>query len=151
MFKRASRRVMLTKMNMTPMIDCVFLLNLFFMTVTELTRQDDIEAIMLPDIRQAQPDENPDPGRLVINITKEGKMIISGSVRSMQEVEDALLVESRLTRNAEGISDRTVLVKADGRTPFKHIRQLIALCVKQNIRIWRISFGIKPQELTGRR
>ncbi|HPD17610.1 MAG TPA: biopolymer transporter ExbD [Planctomycetota bacterium] len=148
MIRGASRRIMLTKLNMTPMIDCVFLLNLFFMTVTELTRQDDIEAILLPDIKQAIPDENPDPERLVINVLKDGTMIIGGNECSDQQVEDALLVESRLTRNAEGISDRTVLVKADERTPFKHIRRLMTMCVKRNIRIWRISFGVKPQEMT---
>ncbi len=149
MLRKASERVMLTKLNMTPMIDCVFLLNLFFMTVTELTRQDDIEAITLPDIKNAKADDNPDPKRLVINVMKDGRMIISGNVCSRAEVESALLVEARLTRNEEGISDRTVLVKADAETPFKHIREIMMMCVKRNIRIWRISFGIKPQQLTG--
>lgn len=139
---------MLTKLNMTPMIDCVFLLNLFFMTVTELTRQDDIEMLRLPDIKHSQPDENPDPERLVINILANGTYIISGRECSEEDVRSALLVEARLSRNQEGISDRTVLVKADERTPFKFIRKLIMLCVQRNIRIWRISFGIRPTQMT---
>ncbi len=146
MLKNASQRVMLTKLNMTPMIDCVFLLNLFFMTVTELTRQDDIEDVQLPDIGKAEPDENPDPERLVINVNKEGDFIISGSKRTDQEVTDALLIESRLTRTREGVSERTVLIKADERTPFKFIRKLMFLCVQRNIKIWRVSFGIKPAQ-----
>jgi len=129
---------------MTPMIDCVFLLNLFFMTVTELTRQDDIEAIKLPDIRYAKPDENPEPERLVINVLKEGKFIVSGNICDDDEIKRLLLREARLTRNQEGISERTVLVKADERVPFKHIKHLIMLCVQRNIKIYRISFGIKP-------
>ncbi|HUT36192.1 MAG TPA: biopolymer transporter ExbD [Planctomycetota bacterium] len=149
MLKNSSRRVMLTKLNMTPMIDCVFLLNLFFMTVTELTRQDEIEDLLLPDIRQAKADDNPDPERLVINIQKDGTMIISGRERTDDEVTDALLVESRMTRNQEGISERTVLVKADKRTAFRHIKKLMMMCVQRNIKIWRLSFGIQPEELTG--
>lgn len=149
MIKEPSRRIMLTKLNMTPMIDCVFLLNLFFMTVTELTRQDDIEALRLPDIRHSQPDENPDPERLVINILSDGTFIIGGNECSEEDVRSALLVEARLSRNSEGISDRTVLVKADERTPFRYIRRLMMLCVQRNIRIWRISFGIRPEQLGG--
>jgi len=149
MIKNARDRVMLTKLNMTPMIDCVFLLNLFFMVVTELTRQDDIEALKLPDIRYAQPDENPDPERLVVNILKDGTVIISGTAVSEIELEDILQIEGRKSRNQEGISERIVLVKADDRTPFKYIKKIMMLCVKKNIRMWRLSFGIKPKELTG--
>jgi biopolymer transport protein ExbD len=144
MIKNPSGRVLLTKLNMTPMIDCVFLLNLFFMTVTELTRQDDIEAVRLPDIKYAKPDENPEPERLVINVLKDGKFIVSGSVLTDEELKPLLLREARLTRNQEGISERTVLVKADERVAFKHIKRLIMLCVQRNIKIYRIAFGIKP-------
>ena len=149
MIKNAAGRVMLTKLNMTPMIDCVFLLNLFFMVVTELTRQDDIEALKLPDIRYAQPDDNPDPQRLVVNLLSDGTAIISGKRVNDIELEDALASESRQSRTQEGISERIVLVKADGRTPFKHIKKIMMLCVKKNIRMWRLSFGIKPKELPG--
>ena len=147
MIKNPSQRIMLTKLNMTPMIDCVFLLNLFFMTVTELTRQDDIEKLQLPDIKHSEADENPDPMRLVINILWNGTFYISGKECSEDDVTSALLVESRLSRNPEGISDRTILVKADERTPFKFIRKLMMLCVQRNIRIWRLSFGIRPVEM----
>jgi biopolymer transport protein ExbD len=149
MLKNASGRVMLTKLNMTPMIDCVFLLNLFFMTVTELTRQDDIEQVLLPDIANAQADDNPQPDRLVMNVKKDGAIIVSGSELTDDQVIDALIRESRLTRTREGVSDRTVLIKADKRTPFKFIRKLMFMCVQRNIKIWRVSFGIEPKQLTG--
>ncbi len=149
MLKNASRRIMLTKLNMTPMIDCVFLLNLFFMTVTEITRQDEIENLLLPDIENAKADDKPDPERLVINIKKDGVMIISGSERTDDEVIDALITESRLTQTREGVSDRTVLIKADKRTEFRFIRKLMFWCVQRNIKIWRVSFGIEPERLTG--
>jgi len=149
MLKNSSRRTMLTKLNMTPMIDCVFLLNLFFMTVTELTRQDEIENLLLPDIQNAKADDNPEPDRLVINVKKDGVIIVSGNELTDDQVTDALIRESRLTRTREGISDRTVLIKADKRTPFKFIRKLMFMCVQRNIKIWRVSFGIEPEEMTG--
>ena len=65
------KKVRITELNMTPMIDVVFLLITFFMLVTEITRQDDVEDLQLPDITTAVDDDDPDPGRLVINIAVE--------------------------------------------------------------------------------
>jgi biopolymer transport protein ExbD len=144
-----NKKIKLTQLNMTPMIDCVFLLNLFFMVVTEITRQDQIEDVSLPTVKASKPDDNPDPQRLVINVLKDGKVYIGGSARSDRWLYDALAVEARISRTQAGISDRTVLVKADERTPFKYIRKLIALCVDKNIRIWRISFGTAPKQVAG--
>jgi len=132
------------EINMTPMIDCVFLLLLFFMLVTDMARQDDIEDMQLPDVKAARPDENPDPMRLIINITKDGSYYIGGARRSEQEVMDALAVEARQTRDQAGISDRIVLVKADRRARFEYIKKLIIMCVDKNIRIWRLAFGTLP-------
>jgi len=144
-----NKRVRITQMNMTPMIDCVFLLNLFFMTVTEITRQDMLEDVILPDIKASRPDENPEPQRLVLNVLKDGRIFVGGAARSDQWLYDALAIEARLSRNSTGISDRTVLVKVDERAPFKYVRKLIGICVDKNIRIWRISFGTRPSMMTG--
>ena len=67
------KKVRITELNMTPMIDVVFLLITFFMLVTEITRQDDVEDLQLPDITTAVDDDDPDPGRLVINIAVEAE------------------------------------------------------------------------------
>ena len=66
------QRIKESELNMTPMIDVVFLLITFFMVVSEITRQDDIEDIKLPLVMAAIPDDNPDPDRLVINVLKDG-------------------------------------------------------------------------------
>ena len=44
------------EMNMTPMIDVVFLLIIFFMVITDLTQQD-LEELQLPTAENAQPDK----------------------------------------------------------------------------------------------
>ena len=141
------KRVRVTDLNMTPMIDVVFLLITFFMVVTEITRQDEIEDIHLPDVRASKPDDNPDPNRLVINIAKSGFIYVGGSKRSDKWVYDALAVEARLSRDMRTkISDRVVLIKADERAEFKHIRKIIGWCVQREIGIWRLAFGTLPFE-----
>ena len=48
------------EMNMTPMIDVVFLLIIFFMIITDLTQQD-LEELKLPVARAGASKDEPDP------------------------------------------------------------------------------------------
>jgi biopolymer transport protein ExbD len=141
------KRTKETQLNMTPMIDVVFLLITFFMVVTEITRQDEIEDIRLPDVTASKPDDNPDPNRLVINVAKDGTFYVGGHPRSDKWIYHALEVEARLSRDLRtNVSDRVVLIKADKRVPFKHIRKIIGWCVQKEIGIWRLAFGTLPFE-----
>ena len=67
------------EMNMTPMIDVVFLLIIFFMIITDLTQQD-LEELKLPVAMQCVADEpDPDVVRPVINLLDNGRMIVIGN------------------------------------------------------------------------
>jgi len=144
-YKRKRVEVRLTELQMTSMIDMVFLLNSFFLIVNEYSKIDAIAEINLPPVLAARPDENPDPNRLVINIDKDGHYIIGGERRSTQWVRDALATEARLHRDPKtGICDRPVLVRADERAEFKAARELITLCVDKHIKIWRMAFATYP-------
>ena len=141
------KKVKVTELNMTPMIDVVFLLITFFMLVSEITRQDEIEDIRLPDVQASKPDDNPDPNRLVINVGNDGTYYIGGSPRSDKWLYDALAVEARVSRDLKtNVSDRVVLIKADHRVPFKYIRKIIGWCVQREVGIWRLAFGTLPYE-----
>lgn len=62
-------------MDMTPMIDVVFLLIIFFMVITDLTQQD-LEDVDLPVAAHAKPD-TPDPNewRPILNVIYDGEII----------------------------------------------------------------------------
>jgi len=53
--------------NLTPMIDVVFNLIIFFMVITDMTQQD-LEYLILPRAELANPDEGEDKDRIIINI-----------------------------------------------------------------------------------
>ena len=59
-----------TKMEMTPMIDCVFLLIMFFILTTQITVN--IEDVVLPFSREGKQDEEKDTGEtmLILNVRK---------------------------------------------------------------------------------
>jgi biopolymer transport protein ExbD len=61
--------------NMTPMIDIVFLLIIFFMTVSQITRTIDFP---LPLPRVSDSDTSAINSTVTINLDKEGAIIIGG-------------------------------------------------------------------------
>ena len=71
------------KMDMTPMIDVVFLLIIFFMLVTEMTKAE-IEVVILPYASMAKEDKGKNQKRVIINLkssddrSEHGKIIVLG-------------------------------------------------------------------------
>ncbi len=92
---------------MTPMIDIVFLLIIFFMTVSQITRVNE-ERLELPKLRGA---EDQSPTSLTINVTKEGVIKISGSERTVAET--VFIVGTELEK-VGGLATRLqVLIRGD--------------------------------------
>jgi len=58
------------EMDMTPMIDCVFQLIIFFMLVTDFANSQ-IERVMLPKATEAEEDKDPAKKRLMINLVHQ--------------------------------------------------------------------------------
>ncbi len=76
------------ELDMTPMIDVVFLLIIFFMIITDLTQQD-LEEIKLPVAIHATPDKpDPDEWRPVLNINYAGQMVVRKKIKYDPEIDD---------------------------------------------------------------
>ncbi len=73
--------------NMTPMIDIVFLLIIFFMTVSQITRTVDIP-LELPRVLQGS--EKSRPSSLTINLNAKGEIIVASKKMSVQNVVAAI-------------------------------------------------------------
>lgn len=138
-------------MNMTPMIDVVFLLIIFFMIVTDLTQQE-LEELTLPKADMAQKDENPPERRLVVNIDDKGHYIVKRN--DMGIVDDCVnRIRSQLAamavfgkREEDGSSSQPVLIRADRATEFKHLQKVMQLCGEEAIRIYKIELGCSLEE-----
>jgi biopolymer transport protein ExbD len=73
--------------NMTPMIDIVFLLIIFFMTVSQVTRTVD-HPVELPRVVDGASESK--TATVTINLNEKGSVIVAGKVLSQQEVATAL-------------------------------------------------------------
>ena len=63
--------------NMTPVIDMVFLLLIFFLCATRFDQEEREVSAVLPAVVESQPLSMP-PEELVINVTRAGEFIVGG-------------------------------------------------------------------------
>src|SRR5579864_1898601 len=94
-------------LNLTPMIDVVFNLIIFFMVGTrfaDMERQFDIQ---LPQVSDAQPLTTP-PEEIVINVFSNGRVVVREATLTLDQLQD--LLEQAQARYAE----QAVLIRGDG-------------------------------------
>jgi biopolymer transport protein ExbD len=133
-----------TKMDMTPMIDVVFQLIIFFMLVTDMTQQE-LADLKLPIATESVKDEQQE-GRLTVNLLKDGTIQIKRKSfdtlddPGTQQVIRALLADAVLKgkKDKDGLSERALLIRADQTTEFKHVQKLLRICGEMGIRIYKI-------------
>ena len=101
--KRSNRPVM----DMTPMIDIVFLLIIFFMTVTQVSEVNK-EQMKLPEL-EGSIDQK--PTMLTINVMDDGELRVSVEAVTIARV--VALVEQELFRLGGNVNLLTVVVRAD--------------------------------------
>ena len=93
-------------LNLTSMIDCVFLLLIFFM-VTTVFKQPHILQVELPEARQATLVEEK---KLVASITRAGEMEINRHPVTLSEFPGTLEREKRTARSL------TLIIRTDKKT-----------------------------------
>jgi len=152
-------------MNMTPMIDVVFLLIIFFMLITDMTQQD-LEILTLPKATTAVPDE-PDPKdfRPVINITQLGDMVVkrdtvfksaeTGGDEDETDLKGTLL-QFRDNMEEEPFNIETgagpmipadfLLIRADQYTLFHYVQRVMTVCGDKDIQIWKVQLAAATEE-----
>lgn len=134
------RRVQTTRLNMTPMIDCVFLLLTFFMVVSELTQQYDAVEVKLPRVRASTA---PPPTAQFVKLAADGGIFVAGERVSLDRLAETL----RWLRYED--PNVAIVLKADERVPFKHVRAILKVCTNYRVKVWRLAFGARPMDDQG--
>ena len=104
--------------DLTPMIDIVFLLIVFFMTVANMQVQKMVP-ISLPIAEQAMiPDDR--AGRITVTLKEDGSVFYGPQPVRVEDLS-ALVAQSKA-----GNAALKVYVRADARVPFKEVRGVFA-------------------------
>ena len=114
-------------LSITPLIDVVFLLLIFFLVSSRFSKEERELDLNLPSVTQALP-AMAQPHELVINIDVEGRYFIDGGFRQLEQVEQIL---SRAKANNP--LTQTVVIRADKETQCEPMLVAIGLCKKAGI------------------
>jgi len=106
--------------NMTPMIDIVFLLIIFFMTVSQITRTVD-HPVELPRVIEGTSESK--TATVTINLNEKGSVIVAGKVLSQQEVVTAL--QNRLQKMDNDPDRIRIQIRCDRRCLSKYVNQVV--------------------------
>ena len=126
------------EMNMTPMIDVVFLLMIYFMTTLNASSISK-EPIDLPPLKGTQ--EQTETG-LTINISESGAIFVVGQELSLQQLIP--LVSEEIAKTNNDPSQVRVVVRADRRGTSKRVNEVVTALVK--LEITRINIGVKEPD-----
>lgn len=106
---------------MTPMIDMVFLLLVFFMTVSTLAQADHRFELDLPEsVSSEVPVDLADRG--TISLDAEGRIYLGAEVHSLR------LMQSTIEGALRDRPDLRIHVRADRATPYRAIKKVLRAC-----------------------
>ena len=108
-------------LDMTPMIDIVLLLLIFFLTTAQLARESRAE-LDLPDERGEQATEVERAG-LIVNVLPDGSLLIGEKQVSLQELEAIAIGQVLGSRDEKGRLVRP-LVRADRNAPAERLNEV---------------------------
>ena len=113
-------------LNLTPMIDVVFLLIIFFMVATKFSeRERDIE-LELPEVASASALTSA-PKQRVVTITQTGQVALDGVEVSLVELTQ------RLAAARSEYPNMSVVIRGDAACAFQHVAATLAACKDANI------------------
>ena len=132
-----------TKPDLTPMIDVVFLLLIFFMVTTTLVKEEADLGIQLPTNTAAQPTDEL-PSRHMIDILPDGSVQFNGSPIASPSERITLPGLIATLKRVKGTADRMgvktiVVILADPLSPHAKTIEVLDACAAANIQY--VSFG----------
>jgi biopolymer transport protein ExbD len=123
--------------DITPLIDVVFQLIIFFLAATYIIRSDASEKVRLPKATQAKDFPPKSPLRWVVTINAE-RVWFSANQPTHRTVIEQQLVEA--ARTADEAAEIEVRLRADTSVPFSEVEPLMVTCAKLGIR--KIGFAV---------
>jgi biopolymer transport protein ExbD len=139
--KFRSRRRTPPEINLTSLIDVVFLLLLFFMVSATFEKYGRLQV----ELPQAQPntEQEQQPDRITVTVDADGQLFVSDRELVNSDVET---VKRALIGIAGERRDVPVVISADGRAPHQSV--VTVMDAASQVGLARVSFAIKRNGTT---
>lgn len=124
-------------LNLTPMIDIVLLLVIFFMVGTQFTEAERQYEINLPTVSVAPP-VTALPDEIVVNVTKDGTVLVKNETVNLDALRETLGAAH------ERYADQSVVIRGDGEVDYQRVMDVMNLC--QQVNITRVQLALRLRE-----
>ena len=119
----------LESFNLTPLVDVVFLLLIFFLVATRFAEEERELEVRLPTASEARPLVLK-PKDIELSIDQEGKYALNaGRAMSLQEIE-AMLAQASVSNPLT----QSVVIRADRNCSWDHVAQALNVCYRAGLR-----------------
>jgi len=130
-----TRRDEQPSLNLTPMIDVVFLLIIFFMVGTKFTELERKIALQVPQVRHASA-LTPAPEKKVVKVYRDGQIILDRRQVTLKELT------KHLAAARSQYKDLGVLIRGDAASSFQRVADVLSACKEAGIAELGISVRI---------
>lgn len=124
---------------MTPMIDVVFLLIIFFLVSSHLARQESQLELDLPNAMSGQDDIDQKTPRVTINVLKDGSLSVAG-----RPIDVARLKQTFDEVRAKEGDQIEVRIRGSRQVPYAYFEPVMLACTES--KIWKVSYAVYREE-----
>jgi biopolymer transport protein ExbD len=113
-------------LNLTPMLDIVFNLIIFFMVGTRFTSVEQSIDVQVPQVSSAGT-QSAKPAKMVINVRRDGTVVVDQDTLTLDSLAE------RLRSAREKNRKLSVIVRGDGEGAFQAVASTLAICRKSGV------------------
>lgn len=136
-FRKSLKNETMGGLQLVPMLDVMFNILAFFIA-TQIYAQWETEIdVKLPTAETGAIPQRL-PGEIIINITRDGAVVVN------QQVLDAAALSDLLNRVVELFPNQAVLLRADQATAYEHVIRVLDLCRQADV--YNIAFATTAAE-----
>lgn len=128
--------------NLTPMIDIVFLLIIFFMVGTRFTELNETErdiSLQVPEVSVSEP-LTASPSKRIINVFEDGRISLDDQIVTLEELR------SELTNARNEYKKLGVIVRGEHSAMYQKVSDVLAACRDAKITNLGISVRVAQKE-----
>ena len=131
----ASQPLRSASFNMTPMIDVVFLLIIFFLVSSHLAQQEVQLDLELPTATTGGPPAMRSSARVTVNVRADGQVLLGSDPVNVEQLGRRL----QYVRQQVG-PELEVRLRSDRNVPYRYVEPVLVSCAKNGI--WNVTFAV---------
>ena len=124
--------------NITPLIDVVFLLIIFFLVASHFIRNEQVEQVDLPLASQGK-DEEEAASRIVLTVTTDQRLMIGSQPITMEDLEKRL----SFVAGQFGAGATELRIRADRTVPYSAIEPVLLAAARTGVQ--KVRFAVLPK------